>query len=175
MKHSSTRSTRLFITPTRSKSPTQAFRSAQTPLWHLHSREQKRRNRRRAERGGRPVPPEPLQLRPLPRGGPPGAAARGFQLLHPGPCVPRQGNRAHSSQRVGTGSLKPREVRSDTTAFPGSLRPEGCRHLKLSGWDPRHDGIPENSSRLIPSLTALTPPLPSPPTGGSGRLSALRV
>ena len=44
--------------------------------------------------------------------------------------------------------------------MPGSLRPEGCRHLKLSGWDPRHDGIRENSDRLIPSLTALTPPLP---------------
>ena len=135
MKYSSTRSTRLFPSHRPSKSPTRAFRSAQTQLWHLHSREQKdEKQTGRGDRGGGRSPAPLHASAPAPCGGPPGTAPR-CSALTPRPLRPLQ-DTTLTPHRGLEPALKPPRSSSDTTAFPGSLRPERCRHLKLSRWDP---------------------------------------
>lgn len=68
MKHSSTRSTRLFSSHRPSKSPTQGETDEE---------------RKEAAAGS----PEPLQLRPLPLAEDRPELLQGVRLLHPGPCV----------------------------------------------------------------------------------------
>lgn len=113
----------------------------------------------RADRGGGRSP-EPLHASArAPRGGRPGTAPR-CSALTPRPLRPLQDTML-TPHRGLEPALKPPRSSSDTTAFPGSLRPERCRHLKLSRWDPEACRHPREQRSSHP-VTQGSNPTPAP-------------